>query len=1195
MLCSSQDNLSRHHFVYSRGNISGFFLPLLSNPNAMIKIPLISTGKRRALLPLCLFLLSANADVKAQQQTIAAPAGSGAFGTAVVVLSNGNYVVTDPLFDDGAVTDVGAVYLYDGSTQTLISTLKGNVAGSQVGNGGITTLTNGNFVVSSPGWGDGVSTRLGAVTFVNGTSGLNGVVSNINSLVGSTTNDSLGRPISVVRINNDNYAVFSSRWDNGIAANAGAITWADGTTGISGTINASNSLVGSTANDQVGGGLGGSPVITMLSNGNYVISIPNWDNGAIADAGAATWINAATPLTGTISSSNSLVGGIANDRVASGTYSVTALTNGNYVVSSPNWDNGSIANVGAATWGNGATGTTGTINSSNSLIGSSANDQVCIFGAHALPNGNYVVRSATWKNGTASLAGAVTWCNGNGSTVGVVSSSNSIVGSTSNDQVGGGQLIILSNSNYIIGTVTWQNAAMPFAGALTWCSGNGGVPTGPITSSNSLVGGTAGDQLGAGSFTELTNGNYVVVSPYWSNGALSSAGAVTWCNGTTGISGTINSSNSLIGSKAYDMVGYGDASPNKVTALNNGNYVVCSPGWDNGATINVGAVTWANGSTGITGTISSSNSLIGTKAEDSVGRSLGLIPAVTALPNSNYVVISSRWDNGVTLNVGAVTLCNGATGTSGTINSTNSLLGSSTNDRIGSNGVLALSNSNYVVASPAWNNGTVTGAGAVTWGNGTTGTTGTVNCSNSLVGTSAAENMGGITPVALSNGNYVTGASNWDNGTNLNVGARIMGNASSPLTGTVNGCNSVTGTTGTGTSMDQVFNNVYNYALVKNSTANSVVVYYGPITTDPTLAIHLDRSVGMICAGTASFITSGGCRTIGKVAPNGAVPVTGLVNARVWIESSVPVYSAQPYVARHYEVAPTTNPTTATGKVTLYFTQQEFTDFNAHSGSALDLPTGPGDATGIANLRIGKYIGTTNNNTGLPDSYSNNASVIDPADADIVWNATKNWWEVSFDMTGSGGLIVQTFNTPLPLDLLEFSGKLQNDDALLKWKTENETHTAGFDVERSADGKSFAGIGMVQSANRPETNYYAYTDLNISSLSINEVYYRLKQKDTDGRYKYSQVIRLSLEGKNTVTLYPNPTNSKVALSISLAAADNLQFRILDNIGRVVQQQQASLSTGTTIMSLDVNSLAPGVYYLELRGNIFNERKRFVKQ
>ena len=73
--------------------------------------------------------------------------------------------------------------------------------------------------------------------------------------------------------------------------------------GLSGAVSAANSLVGSTANDQVG--FWG---VTALSNGNYVVSSPDWDNGAIADAGAVTWGNGTSGVTGAVSAANSLVG-----------------------------------------------------------------------------------------------------------------------------------------------------------------------------------------------------------------------------------------------------------------------------------------------------------------------------------------------------------------------------------------------------------------------------------------------------------------------------------------------------------------------------------------------------------------------------------------------------------------------------------------------------------------------------------------------------------------------------------------------------------------------------------------------------------------------------------------------------------------------------------------------------------------------
>ena len=55
--------------------------------------------------------------------------------------------------------------------------------------------------------------------------------------------------------------------------------------------------------------------------------------------------------------------------------------------------------------------------------------------------------------------------------------------------------------------------------------------------------------------TALTNGNYVVRSPAWDNGAVADAGAVTLGSGTTGVSGAVSAANSLVGSTADDQVG----------------------------------------------------------------------------------------------------------------------------------------------------------------------------------------------------------------------------------------------------------------------------------------------------------------------------------------------------------------------------------------------------------------------------------------------------------------------------------------------------------------------------------------------------------------------------------------------------------------------------------------------------------------
>jgi hypothetical protein len=284
----------------------------------------------------------------------------------VVELSNGNILISAPSSTIGGVSSAGAVYLYT-STGTLISTLSGSSANDSVGREGITVLTNDNYVVRSTVWDNGSATDAGAVTWGSGTSGISGVVSSANSLVGTITNDRVGN--GVTALGNGNYVVRSDSWDNGTILNAGAVTWGNGTSGVAGAVSAINSLVGSTAGDNVGSG-----GVTALGNGNYVVNSANWDNGSVVNAGAVTWGSGTSGVTGAVSASNSLVGSTASDNV--GNNGVTALSNGNYVVRSSTWDNGTVTDAGAVTWGGGTSALTGTISSDNSVLGTYTNEKL---------------------------------------------------------------------------------------------------------------------------------------------------------------------------------------------------------------------------------------------------------------------------------------------------------------------------------------------------------------------------------------------------------------------------------------------------------------------------------------------------------------------------------------------------------------------------------------------------------------------------------------------------------------------------------------------------------------------------------------------------------------------------------------------------------------------------------------------------
>jgi hypothetical protein len=229
----------------------------------------------------------------------------------------------------------------------------------------------------------------------------------------------------VTLLSNGNYLVRIPNWNG----NRGAVTWGSGSTGVSGIVSDANSLVGSSPNDRVGGiNTTGASGITFLSNGDYVVRSPLW-NGT---RGAATWGSGTAGVTGAVSASNSLVGSTANDRVGNvdttGTSGITFLTNGNYVVRSPLWN----SNRGAVTWGSATAGVSGTVSDANSLVGSSPNDSVASGGIRTLSNGNYLVLSPHW-NGSR---GAATWVSGTTyrtlDGAGTITSQNSLVGTAAN-------------------------------------------------------------------------------------------------------------------------------------------------------------------------------------------------------------------------------------------------------------------------------------------------------------------------------------------------------------------------------------------------------------------------------------------------------------------------------------------------------------------------------------------------------------------------------------------------------------------------------------------------------------------------------------------------------------------------------------------------------------------------------------------
>ena len=308
----------------------------------------------------------------------------------------------------------------------------------------------------------------------------------------------------------------------------------------------------------------------------------------------------------------------------------------------------------------------------------------------------------------------------------------------------------------------------------------------------------------------------------------------------------------------------------------------------------------------------------------------------------------------------------------------------------------------------------------------------------------------------------------------------------------------------------------------------------------------------------------------------------GVISTSMYIHSG-PVRedgNKQLYLDRNVTITPTVQPSTPVD-IRLYLKGSEFEALKNALNSE-GQPSGINDINDVAFFK---------NSQGCSATQSSTAPVTVTS---ASWNGAD--YVLTASITAfSSFYVANKNNIVLPLTLLDFSGKLLNKTAALNWKTDNEINTLSFDIERSKDARNFTTVGNVPAANTSGVHVYNFIDANISSLGSPVVYYRLKTKDINNSFTYSNIVPIAIAGKETVSIYPNPVINKADIIINLSNAENIVANIFDNTGKLIKTEQWNLASGSNAISIDLSSIAKGVYYLQLKGNRTNERKRFVKE
>ncbi len=164
----------------------------------------------------------------------------------------------------------------------------------------------------------------------------------------------------------------------------------------------------------------------------------------------------------------------------------------------------------------------------------------------------------------------------------------------------------------------------------------------------------------------------------------------------------------------------------------------------------------------------------------------------------------------------------------------------------------------------------------------------------------------------------------------------------------------------------------------------------------------------------------------------------------------------------------------------------------------------------------------------------------------------------------------------LATDITNFSVIKQGaSDARISWQVENETAGRNYQIEESTDGKTFNNIASFESVieSNNSGNYQYTTPINGAPI----LYFRIKETDADGNYKYSEVKTIDIENNSTMVLSPNPSASFINVLFNQQEIKNWDVEIYASDGRLIQKNYFLNSNNAHISF--AKSMAAGVYFI----------------
>lgn len=182
----------------------------------------------------------------------------------------------------------------------------------------------------------------------------------------------------------------------------------------------------------------------------------------------------------------------------------------------------------------------------------------------------------------------------------------------------------------------------------------------------------------------------------------------------------------------------------------------------------------------------------------------------------------------------------------------------------------------------------------------------------------------------------------------------------------------------------------------------------------------------------------------------------------------------------------------------------------------------------------------------------------------------------------------------LPIELVSFDAQINHNIVAIHWATATEVSNDFFTIEKCNDMINWEFVTTHKGAgNSNQYLSYQYID-NKPMYGIS--YYRLKQTDFDGQFKYfSPVVvknELGFTNEIEVNIYPNPSHGIFNIQIN-SKIEKGEMKITNNLGQIVASYPIA---NNQHFPIDITQFGKGIYQVLIldKSSILQSHKLVVR-